>query len=344
MLQTITFTIIIALIAYTCYIFPIHTLLILATTKGISIKIQLIATILTAVSILYYLRSKSTFILLRLFVYEGLGIGFFSLIAIGAVTIISLITQIPPTFEWTFALIVIMVTYSTYNAKKIIVKTINIESKKVTSPVSVVFVSDLHCGTNSQTHLQKIINKINQQNPDIILIGGDLIDSSSFKISRLECFKQFKQPIYFVTGNHEYYLKHSKKLISNLSSYNIQVLTNESVLTNGLQIIGLPDNQTIKNHKRESNRLINPDAFSIMMVHKPKLWETIKTPPDLMLSGHTHNGQIWPFNWLVKRQFKYIYGKYNIKQSILYVSCGAATWGPKMRLGSTNEVIKIIIK
>ena len=344
MLQTITFTIIIALIAYSCYILPIHTLLLLATTKGISIKIQLIATILTAVSILYYLRSKSTFILLRLFVYEGLGIGFFSLIAIGAVTIISLITQIPPTFEWTFALIVIMVTYSTYNAKKIIVKTIKIESKKVISPVSVVFVSDLHCGTNSQTHLQKIINKINQQNPDIILIGGDLIDSSSFKISRLECFKQFKQPIYFVTGNHEYYLKHSKKLISNLSSYNIQVLTNESVLTNGLQIIGLPDNQTIKNHKRESNRLINPDAFSIMMVHKPKLWETIKTPPDLMLSGHTHNGQIWPFNWLVKRQFKYIYGKYNIKQSILYVSCGAATWGPKMRLGSTNEVIKIIIK
>ncbi len=134
MLQTITFTIIIALIAYTCYIFPIHTLLILATTKGISIKIQLIATLLTAVSILYYLRSKSTFIILRLFVYEGLGIGFFSIISIGITTIISFITQIPPTFEWTFALIIIMVTYSTYNAKKIIVKTIKIESKKVISP------------------------------------------------------------------------------------------------------------------------------------------------------------------------------------------------------------------
>ena len=339
MLRTIFFTIVITLIAYTCYIFPIHTLLILATNKGISIKGQLLATILTAVSILYYLRSKSTFILLRLFVYEGLGIGFFSLIAIGISTIISFITQIPPTFEWTLGLIIIMVMYSTYNAKKIIVKTISIESKKITSPVSVVFVSDLHCGTNSQVHLQKIVDKINQQNPDIILIGGDLIDSSSFKISRLDCFKQFKQPIYFVTGNHEYYLKHSTELINNLGNYNIQVLTNESVMANGLQIIGLPDNQTISQHQTHSTRLINNEVFSIMMVHKPKLWETITTPPDLMLSGHTHNGQIWPFNWLVKRQFKYIYGKYNIKQSTLYVSCGAATWGPKMRLGSTSEII-----
>ena len=191
MLRTIFFTIVITLIAYTCYIFPIHTLLILATNKGISIKGQLLATILTAVSILYYLRSKSTFILLRLFVYEGLGIGFFSLIAIGISTIISFITQIPPTFEWTLGLIVIMVTYSTYNAKKIVVKTISIESKKIISPVSVVFVSDLHCGTNSQVHLQKIVDKIDQQNPDIILIGGDLVDSSSFQTSRLNCFKQF---------------------------------------------------------------------------------------------------------------------------------------------------------
>ena len=290
-----------------------------------------------------YLRS-GTFILLRLFVYEGLGIGFFSIISIGVMQLASLVLQRDPSIEWTIGVIVSMVSYGIWNAKKITVKQITITSPKATTPTSIVFVSDLHCGTNGQAHLQKIINKINQQNPDIILIGGDLIDSSSFKISRLECFKQFKQPIYFVTGNHEYYLKHSKKLISNLSSYNIQVLTNESILTNGLQIIGLPDNQTIEDHQRESHRLINPDAFSIMMVHKPKLWETIKTPPDLMLSGHTHNGQIWPFNWLVKRQFKYIYGKYTIKQSTLYVSCGAATWGPKMRLGSTSEIIYFKIK
>ena len=80
------------------------------------------------------------------------------------------------------------------------------------------------------------------------------------------------------------------------------------------------------------------------MIHKPSIWKKIQNKDvDLMLSGHTHNGQIFPFNFIVKYKFKNIYGLFKNLNSFLYVSSGAACWGPKMRLGSYNEVINVII-
>ena len=87
----------------------------------------------------------------------------------------------------------------------------------------------------------------------------------------------------------------------------------------------------------------NKNTFNITLVHKPNIWDDVKSYSDLMLSGHTHNGQIFPFNLLVKLQFKYIYGLYKEETSKLYVSCGIGCWGPKMRIGSNNEIVKILI-
>ena len=81
--------------------------------------------------------------------------------------------------------------------------------------------------------------------------------------------------------------------------------------------------------------------FNLVLVHKPSVWSLITNKVDLVLSGHTHNGQIFPFNLLVKLKFKFCYGIYKKYESILYVSSGLGCWGPKMRLGSSNEILEI---
>ena len=78
-----------------------------------------------------------------------------------------------------------------------------------------------------------------------------------------------------------------------------------------------------------------------MISHKPDIWDDINKNVELMVSGHTHNGQIFPFNLMVKLKFKYIYGLYLKNKSRLFVSSGSGCWGPKLRIGSSNEIINI---
>ena len=88
-------------------------------------------------------------------------------------------------------------------------------------------------------------------------------------------------------------------------------------------------------------QLYDSDYFNLLLVHQPSIWNSLKEKANLTLSGHTHNGQIFPFNLIVKIQFPQIYGVYNHLKNYLYVSSGAATWGPKIRIGSKNEILNI---
>ena len=89
--------------------------------------------------------------------------------------------------------------------------------------------------------------------------------------------------------------------------------------------------------------LTKADYFNICLVHQPSIWEETFKNIELMFAGHTHKGQIFPFYYFVKLKFKYIYGVYKRNHSTLVVSSGAGTWGPKLRLGSYNEIIKLTI-
>ena len=178
----------------------------------------------------------------------------------------------------------------------------------------------------------------------MILIGGDLIDSSSFQIDQLSILNKINKPIYFVTGNHEYYLKNSNEIIDRLKEFNINLLDNKSSIIDDINIIGVSDNQSLKKQKDIFfSKKIN-NTYNLCLVHKPSLWQFIKNECDLTLSGHTHNGQIFPFNLLVSLKFKEKFGLYKSNLSLLYVSSGSGTWGPKLRLGSFNEVISITLK
>ncbi|MED5227799.1 MAG: metallophosphoesterase, partial [Pseudomonadota bacterium] len=120
----------------------------------------------------------------------------------------------------------------------------------------------------------------------------------------------------------------------------VRVLRNNSVLADGLQLIGIDDADDVHQVGRElANITLDPQCFKVLLYHRPSGWDSaVKAGIDLTLSGHTHNGQIFPFNWLVKQQFKLITGLHRSGQCQLYVSPGTGTWGPVMRLGSRNEI------
>ncbi len=333
---------ILLLFSYLIFIFPFETI---SSWLGHTTSIQetILSTAFVYLVCLYYFRSKSSNKLIKLFVYEGMGIGTISLFIVIFILAISLVINISDNqkiFIY-FLTFIPSIIYGFINAKNLSVKQLKFSHSKIKKNLSFVFLSDIHIGSNNSKILKKIVPLINQQNPSFVLIGGDLIDSSSFKIQDLDEMKNINAPIYFVTGNHEYYIEDSQKHLSDFKNQNIKVLDNQSLLKEQINIIGLSDNLKKDDKINKFEQLFDSDYFNLLLVHQPSIWNALKEKANLTLSGHTHNGQIFPFNLIVKIQFPQIYGVYSHLKNYLYVSSGAATWGPKIRIGSKNEILNI---
>ena len=341
-LQVIIPLIILLIFSYLIFIFPFE---VISSWFGRSTSLQetILSTAFVYLVCLYYFRSKSSNKIVKFFVYEGMGIGTISLFIVIFILIVSSPLSINDTQKIFIFFIIFFpsIIYGFLNAKNVSVKQLKFSHSKIKKNLSFVFLSDIHIGSNSPKILKKMIPLINQQNPRFVLIGGDLIDSSSFKIQDLDEMKKINAPIYFVTGNHEYYIEDSQKHLNDFKNQNIKILDNESVLVEQINIIGLSDNQKKENKINKFEQLFDSDYFNLLLVHQPSIWNSLKEKANLTLSGHTHNGQIFPFNFIVKIQFPQIYGVYSHLKNYLYVSSGAATWGPKIRIGSKNEILNI---
>jgi len=333
---------ILLIFSYLIFIFPFE---IISSWLGYSTSLQetVLSTAFVYLVCLYYFRSKSSNKIIKLFVYEGIGIGTLSLFIVFFILLISFILNINEAQKIFifFITFIPLIIYGFFNAKNVSVKQLKFSHSKIKKKIKFIFLSDIHIGSNSPKILKKIIPLINQHNPSFVLVGGDLIDSSSFKIQDLDEMKKINAPIYFVTGNHEHYIVDSQKHLNDFKNQNIKILDNENVLVDRINIIGLSDNQTKENKINKFEQLFDSDYFNLLLVHQPSIWNSLKEKANLTLSGHTHNGQIFPFNLVVKIQFPQIYGVYSYLKNYLYVSSGAATWGPKIRIGSKNEILNI---
>jgi len=333
---------ILLIFSYLIFIFPFE---IISSWLGYSTSLQetVLSTAFVYLVCLYYFRSKSSNKIIKLFVYEGIGIGTLSLFIVFFILLISFILNINEAQKIFifFITFIPLIIYGFFNAKNVSVKQLKFSHSKIKKKIKFIFLNDIHIGSNSPKILKKIIPLINQHNPSFVLVGGDLIDSSSFKIQDLDEMKKINAPIYFVTGNHEHYIEDSQKHLNDFKNQNIKILDNENVLVDRINIIGLSDNQTKENKINKFEQLFDSDYFNLLLVHQPSIWNSLKEKANLTLSGHTHNGQIFPFNLVVKIQFPQIYGVYSYLKNYLYVSSGAATWGPKIRIGSKNEILNI---
>ena len=339
--QDSTFYLVIFIVSYFIYVYPYEILNQLIFNENASRNSSLYYTLLIGALVILYFRSKITFFPLKIFIYEGMGIGFISFWVLNIAYIISYFNLLTNYFVGIFSLLIIILLtiISLLMANFIKLKKINIKSNKISKNYNFFLITDIHLGTNSINHLNKILKKIDKYKYDFILIGGDLLDSSNFDLNKLTVLKKIKKPIYFVTGNHEFYIFYYQNKINNLQKFNIKVLNNTSNIIDDLNIIGIDDNIDNNNKISNINKLINKSKYNLSLVHKPSIWDNVKQNIDLMLCGHTHNGQIFPFNFFVRLQFKYKYGLYNSNFSNLYVSSGSGCWGPRMRLGTFNEIV-----
>lgn len=229
--------------------------------------------------------------------------------------------------------------YAVYRASAIPIANQVIESPKLERRFRVVQLSDLHLGSRSRNYLARAIDKANSLDPDLMVITGDLIDMSQVMPDSLNILNRLQAPVFFVTGNHDRYVGTDDHFQA-IRNAGVEILDNTLVEHNGLQIIGIAD----QNNPDQVSRIlptmeIDRSKFSLLLYHKPQDFRSASNRKiDLMLSGHTHGGQIFPFNFLVKKQFPLIKGPYSEGSSRLYVSQGTGTWGPVMRLGSHNEI------
>ena len=341
-IQNTLFYIVVFCVTYFIYIYPIEILNELLFNEKANRRSSFYYTIIISILIIFYFRSYTSLKPLKIFIYEGMGIGFISFWIVTTAIIINGIFNVHSYYLGLLSLSIILILslISFFFGSKIYLKNIYIKSNKIKTDVSFVFISDVHLGSNSIVHLKKIILKLKNKNYDFLLIGGDLIDSSSFDISTLKIIKEhISCPVYFVTGNHEYYLKNSSISIKEISNIGINHISNSNIEINEINIIGIDDNlNKIKQVEIIKDKYLK-EKFNLTLIHKPSIWDKIYNESDLMLSGHTHNGQIFPFNFFVRMQFKFKYGLYSFNNSNLYVSSGSGTWGPKMRLGTFNEII-----
>lgn len=213
--------------------------------------------------------------------------------------------------------------------------------------LKIVAVSDIHLGYGTdKTLLKEYVERINALQPDLILIGGDLIDNSvvPLRAERMEEeLSLLKAPlgIYMVPGNHEY-ISGIEASIDFLRQTPV-ILLRDTVVTlpNGIQLVGRDDRH---NHRRqpleELTANLDPSRPVILLDHQPyHLKQTEDAGVDLQFSGHTHHGQIWPLSLLTDYLFELSYGYKQMGNSHIYVSSGLSLWGPPFRIGTDSELV-----
>jgi predicted MPP superfamily phosphohydrolase len=224
--------------------------------------------------------------------------------------------------------------------------------------LSIVQISDVHLGpTLKKDFINEIINKTNSLDADLIVITGDLVDGSvRYLKNELNLFSQLKskQGVYYITGNHEYYWN-AEEWIQWAKEIGFNVLLNENVNLNyngiSFSLAGVTDLSTRKFNennpcdlKKASEKLV-PNQYKILLSHQPKLApEAAEYGYHLQLSGHTHGGQGYPWNFVVKLFQPYINGLYNIGKMQLYVTQGAGFWGPPNRFLLPPQIDHIIFQ
>lgn len=258
-----------------------------------------------------------------------------------------------------YALTAIVLAFGYYNAKIPVVRNLEINVDKHLSggPQRLVLVSDLHLGMMiSNGRLETLVNAVNSLQPDVVLMAGDVFDEDPGPVIRNnmgDLLKNLKarQGVYAVSGNHEYYGNEAEAR-KYLEDHGITVLSDSTViLPGGIVLVGRQDitGQQMSGKARKSiAELLNGVDMSkpiVMIDHQPyKLKEVSADGVDLQVSGHTHNGQMWPFNYVTNAIFEIGYGYGKIGKTHFYVSSGYGTWGPPIRTNSRSEIVVLELK
>jgi len=258
---------------------------------------------------------------------------------------------LPNSFIPSLLLTISLLAYGYVRYQHPVTKVINIDINKSAvnseSSIKIVVFSDVHLGLGTvKSKLKQYVALINQLEPDLILIGGDLIDNSIVPVRNQQMQEELsllKAPlgIYMVPGNHEY-ISGIEDCLQFLALTPIQVLKDSVVtLPNGIQIVGRND-RNVRSRKKLTELMSEIDAGKpiIVLDHQPvEINQAVEAGADLLICGHTHNGQVWPLTLLTNRMFEIGYGYEKREQTHIYVTSGLSLWGPPFRIGTRSELV-----
>ncbi len=253
-----------------------------------------------------------------------------------------------------FATTLVVVLIAIVHYQNLQVRRFEVKSDKAlpgNKPLKIAMASDIHLGyMNGKQRLEKIVRIINNENPDIVIFAGDMVDESA----RYVVSNHLGEPLLFleckeklaITGNHEF-ISGLQASVEYYQKLGIQWLMDEIYNYKGyVQIVGRidRDGKRFGNIQRTSDeqlyKKLNPKKWIVWLDHQPPDFKKLKNLGiDLSISGHTHHGQLWPLNYITKAIYKHSYGMYQTGKQYFYVSCGAGGWGPPMRIGSTPEIV-----
>lgn len=227
------------------------------------------------------------------------------------------------------------------------IKTLTIVTDKLAQARKIAVLTDIHINRVVSTNkIRKIVERTNRQQPDAILLVGDILDDDLSSISqKVELLKELKakEGVYFVTGNHEFYVSYTAT-VKTIQDLGITVLDNQGRTIGGqLYIAGVSDIPSSRWYgiQVDLDKILEsskPEQYRILMSHTPTDFAT-QNNFDLEVSGHTHGGQIFPFHIFAYLGNKYLAGLYTMpQQAKIYVSRGAGQWGPQMRFLAPSEI------
>ena len=236
-----------------------------------------------------------------------------------------------------------------YHNKKRVELAINID--KETKPLKIVTISDLHLGYGIGTkEFRKWVELINREEPDVVLLAGDVIDSSIkplYDRNFAEVFREIntKYGIFMALGNHDY-MANIAKSIEFLTSADVTVLRDTAVLVNNAFYIAGRDDRTNRQRKTITELTASLDKSKpiILIDHQPYHFDEVEAHGiDFYIAGHTHSGEVLPATWIAKTMFERSYGYLKKGNTHFYVTSGIAAIG-KFRIGSRSEYVVVNIK
>jgi uncharacterized protein len=254
--------------------------------------------------------------------------------------------------------------YALYNGtRSVVVKPVDVVLHRLPQSFDgfrIAQITDLHIGPMIDgAWLKKIVDQVNALNVDIIVVTGDLVDGAVADLAphvAVLAELNAKHGVYFITGNHEYY-SGADAWCEHVASLGLRVLRNERVTIarvsgDSFDLAGVDDwhshrfaGQGANLAKALAGRDVNKPV--VLLAHQPAaIDEAAQHGVDLQLSGHTHGGQIWPFNYLVYVQQPYSTGLHRHRDTAtqIYTSAGTGFWGPPMRLGTRAEISEITLR
>jgi len=258
-------------------------------------------------------------------------------------------------FITSFSLAIMLVVYGSFEAKDIRTEKVTISSSKLPESMdklTIVHVSDVHLGLIiREKRLEKIIELIKQAKPDILMATGDIVDGQiNHHLKLIEPFREItpRYGKYAIAGNHEFYVG-IEQAVDFMEKAGFIMLRGRGVTVEGLINVAGVDDPAAKNFsdariatEREVLSALPRDKFTIFLKHRPDIKADYIGLFDLQLSGHSHKGQIFPFSIATKLYYEVHAGLAKVSNdSYLYVSRGAGTSGPPIRILSPPEITVI---